>query len=129
MAQTVGSSSAGKRSRFKARTLGTICAHCQSKFADEGKPSSACHFVSVIFRSSKNPNMRLQAGYIWRFQKMGTMSSGGQVQSRSELRGLNKTSPPAANLFSASSQELVTRTSAAREGGQGCGTAALKEGD
>ena len=51
------------------------------------------------------------------------MSSGGLVQSRSVLRGTNNTRPPAANFFSASSQELVTRTSGARVSGHRCTSA------
>src|SRR2546423_13796476 len=59
--------------------------------------------------------MRPQAGPIKRFQNTGTVSSGGLVQSRSEFRGTNNTRPPAANFFSASSQERVMRKST------GCG--------
>src|SRR5437867_3801738 len=95
-----------------------ICAHCQSKWSEVGKPSSACALDSPIFRSIHNPNMRPQPGPIWRFQKTGTTSSGGLVQSRSELRGANNTLPPLASLASASSHELVMRTSGDRDGGQ-----------
>src|SRR5687768_4192811 len=76
-------------------------------------------FESPSCRLIQNPNMRPQAGFICRFQKIGTESSGGLVQSRSELRTLNNTRPPAANFVSASSHELVTRTCGLRDCGHG----------
>src|SRR4030081_3549992 len=59
--------------------------------------------------------MRPHAGFISLFQKMGTVSRGGLRQSRSELRGTNRTRPPAANFCSASSQDWVMRMSGERE--------------
>src|SRR6185436_13368267 len=122
MAQTTGSSSRGRRSRFTARTLPMICAHCQSKCQYVGNLLSACDLLSSGFLSIHNPNIRPQAGPINPFQKTGTLSSGGLVQSRSELRATNSTLPPAANFVSASSQELVTTTSEMLARDPSCGT-------
>ncbi len=88
------------------RTLRIISIHCQSKFASVGNSANAGCFVSFQVH-----NIRPHAGPIRRFQKTGTVSSGGLVQSRLALRGMNKTFPPVFNLDSASSQELVTKTS------------------
>src|SRR4051812_30756242 len=118
MAHTCGSNTCGKRSRFIARTFETKEAHCQSKYEAVGKLSSAALFDSPNLRSMNKPSIRLHAGPICRFQNTGTTSSGGLVQSRSVLLGMNNTLPPWANFFSASSHERVIKMSCERERGQ-----------
>src|SRR6185295_8059045 len=67
-----------------------------------------------------SPTIRPQAGPMKRFQNTGTLSSGGLVQSRSELRGTKRTLPPSANIFSASFQELVIKRSVSPDVGHSC---------
>src|ERR1051325_6143340 len=110
----MGSKSFGRPSRFTARTFEMTEAQCQSKYESVGKESSACLLDSSP-GSINNPNILPHAGPICRFQKTGTVSSGGLVQSRSSLFGTNKTLPPAANFFSASSHERVTRMFGVRD--------------
>src|SRR5215467_6802859 len=87
----------------------------QSKYDDVEKSMNALPFELV--RSNDNPNMRLQAGFICRFQNTGMRSSGGLIQSRSVGRGTNKTLSPRASFFSASSHERVIKISRERESG------------
>src|ERR1041384_3857023 len=102
-----------------------ISAHCQSKCEAVGNQSNVWAFPLLgSVRSIQSPSMRLHDGYIKRFHKMGTLSSGGLCQLRFELLAMNSTFPPAAILASASSQELVTRTFRSRDGEQSPGSTA-----
>src|ERR1035437_773386 len=112
MGWTMGWSACGRRSRLTARVLRRISVHCQSQCAAVGNSARAGWFTS-----HQSPSIRLQVGPISAFQNTGTRASGGLHQSKSALRGRNKTLPPADNFFSALSQELVTKASREVESG------------
>src|ERR1700752_499790 len=133
MAHTTGSTSAGKRSMLIARAPRMISAHCQSKCSDVEKPPSIPSLVLPLFLCIHSPSIRPHDGPMSRFQKIGTISRGGLLQSRSTPRGEKRTLPPLASFVSASSQELVTRMSFERDGGhdepsRGSLTALIMEG-
>src|SRR6185503_18570598 len=103
MADTTGASLGGRSSRFMARTFESNGPQRQSKYGRVGNKLRAAPFESL--KSKASPNERLHAGLICRFQKIGNLSIGGLDQSRSTGRGTNKTLPPLASFFSASSHE------------------------
>src|SRR5215203_6788193 len=96
----------GSQSRLTAREFRTISIDCQSENESVGNSESAACFLSI-----QSPSIRPQAGFIRRFQKTGTVSSGGEVQSKSALRGIYRTFAPCFNFASVSSQECDMKTS------------------
>src|SRR5690349_2617466 len=106
MACTIGCNSDGALSRFTARTPRTKLAHCQSQFACVGKSARA-----GCFTSHHRPSIASSLGFIRRFQKTGTLLSGGHVSSSADVGGENRTLPPLLRRNCDSFQSVVSSTS------------------